>query len=111
MKIRNKKQQHSSGRLRRNDEKANKYSCAKCGDDIEFSKRFHESDTSDIRSFNISFSSNLKKHVEFYTKIFEHDLNLFSAISVERAIEIGIEQIYQLLKSGYTVDDLLKKSE
>ena len=97
-----------NSKLRRNDDKA-KYSRAKCGDDIEFSKKFRVNDTSDIRSFNIAFSSDLKKHVETYTNVFECNFNMFPAISIERLIEIGIEQLYQALKSGgYSAKDILE---
>jgi hypothetical protein len=106
MTVRNKKAQNS--KLRRNDEKA-KYSWAMCGHDIEFSKKFHVNDNSDIRSFNISFSSDIKKQLEVYTKVFECSFNMFPAKSIERSIEIGIEQLYKSLKhDGYSAKKILQ---
>jgi hypothetical protein len=78
-----------------------------CGNERELNKRYDLDPKAEINSFNISLAGDVKEQIDLITKVWNDGFAIQPGMTMERAIEIGINYCYEVLEGGVNPNDLV----
>ena len=78
-----------------------------CGNERELNKRYDLDPKAEINSFNVSLAGDVKEQMDLITKVWNDGFGIQAGMTMERAIEIGINYCYEVLEGGVNPNDLV----